>query len=182
MRDTTRHLRVDIGVEETTVQRIIRTGLAVVGLLLLLGLLAVLPGISRLVSGLTISMEALLFAVATLVVVVAFVRIAPMIERLVEQNLDGQNGAVANAAASAKLLVGFTAIVIAYRGFQSAASPLFNAFGIGGLYHLGFLLLGIGVFAAFARRMYRCWDPLTRLLTTYVMDATSETTQTLSSE
>ncbi|MFT4904620.1 MAG: hypothetical protein ACI8UR_001181 [Natronomonas sp.] len=170
-------LRYVPDLETDTVSRIVRTVLALAGLLLLVGLIAVLPGVDRLLAALTVSPVALVLAVATLLVVGALARIAPAAERLVEQVLDGPKGVVSNAAASAKLLVWFAAIVVAYRGFAPAVTPVFRAFGIGGLYHLGFLLAGLLALGAFARRLYHCWNPVTRFLTVYVMDATGQQTE-----
>jgi ABC-type amino acid transport system permease subunit len=174
MRTDRNALRFVPDLEETAVRRIVRTGLALAGLLFLLGLLAVLPGVDRLLAGLAVSLEALVLAVATALVVGALLRVAPVVERVVEGALDGPKGAVGHAAAGAKLLVGFVAVTVAYRGFAPAVAPTFRAFDGGGLYHLGFLLAGLAVLASLARRLYRCWDPVTRLVTAYVMDATGD--------
>lgn len=167
-------LRFVPDLEETGVRRIVRTGLALAGLLFLLGLLAVLPGLDRLLAGLTVPLEALVLAVATALVVGALLRVAPAVERVVESALDGPKGAVGHAAAGAKLLVGFLAVAVAYRGFAPAVTPTFRAFDVGGLYHLGFLLAGLAVLAALARRLYHCWDPVTRLVTVSLLEATGE--------
>lgn len=174
MPDESRTLRYVPDFEESAVRRIVRTGLALAGLLFLLCLLAVLPGIDRLLAGLAVSLEALVLAVATVLVVGALLRVAPAVERVVEDSLDGPTGAVTDAAAGAKLLVGFVAVVVAYRGFAPAATPTFRAFDLGGVYHLGFLVVGLAVLAALARRLYRCWDPVTSLVTDYVVDATED--------
>jgi hypothetical protein len=154
----------------------------VVGLLFGLGVATVLPGVDLLLAGLAVSPVALALAVAALLVVVALLRVAPAVERVVSQSLDGPDAVVANAAAGAKLLVGFLAIVIAYRGFAPAVTPTFDAFGIGGLYHLGFLVVGLVVLAAFARRLYRCWGPVTRLLTARLANDTEARPDRMSSD
>ena len=174
MPDGSRTLRYVPDLDESAVRRIVRTGLALAGLLFLLGLVAVLPGIDRLLGGLAVHPEALGLGVATALVVVALIRVAPAVERVVEDALDGPPGAVGDAAAAAKLLVGFVAVVVAYRGFAPAATPTFRAFDVGGVYHLGFLVVGHAVLAALARRLYRCWDPVTALVTDYVVDATAD--------
>lgn len=166
-----RTLRFVPELEERTVRRVVGVFVALAGLLVVLGLVAVLPGIDRLVAGLAVSPAAVLLAVATLLVVAALLRVAPTVERVVFQTVDGPAQAVTDAAASAKLLVGFAAVVVAYRGFGPAATPLFETFGIGGLYHLGFLAVGLLVLGAFVRRFYRCWEPVTDLLTARVADA-----------
>lgn len=169
MSDRPRTLRVAPELAEPTVRRLVRTGLALAGLLLLVPLLAVLPGGDRLLSGLAVSPWALLLAVVTLLVGGALLRVAPTVERAVAESLDGPEAVVANVAASAKLLVGFVAVV-AYRGFAPAVTPTFRAFDVGGLYHLGFLVVGLFVLGALVRRLYRCWEPLTELCTDRVVD------------
>lgn len=172
MTDDTRTLRFVPDLEASTVGRIVRTALALAGLLFLLGLASVLPGVDRLLAGLAVSPAAFALAVGTLLVVVALLWVAPEVERLIEQSLDGPKGAVGNAARAGELLVGFLAVVVAYRGFAPALTPLFRAFGVDGLYHLGFLAAGLLVLAALARRLYHCWEPVSRLATTEVLEAT----------
>ena len=174
MTDQTDAVRFVPDLDETAVRRIVRTALALAGLLFLLGLLAVLPGVDRLLAGLSVSLEALVLAAATALVVGALVRVAPSVERVVAGSLDGPEGAVADAAASAKLVVGFAAVVVAYRGFAAAVTPLFRAFDLGGVYHLGFLVAGLAVLAALARRLYRCWEPVTDLATGRVLAAAGD--------
>jgi hypothetical protein len=158
-------------VRETTVRRLVSVLVGLTGLLFVLGLVAMLPAVNRLLSALAIPPVKLLVALATLLVVAALVILAPIVQVLVEQSLDGPDDVVENAAASAMYLVGFAAVVIAYRGFAGAVTPLFNAFGIGGVYHLAFLATGLLVLTMLVRRLYRCWEPVTDLLTSYVTDA-----------
>lgn len=174
MNGDTRPLALVPTLEEPTVRRIVGVVVALAGLLVVLGLVAVLPGVDRLVSALSISLAALVSALATLLVVCALLLVAPTVEQAVEQALDGPEEVVTNAAASAELLVGFASVVVAYHGFAAAVTPLFEAFGIGGLYHLGFLAVGLLVLGTFARRLSRCWAPVTDLLTARVTDAFGE--------
>lgn len=166
-----RSLGVAPAVEEATVRRIVGVLVALAGLLFVLGLLAVLPAADRLLDALAVSPVTLLVAVATLLVVVALVIAAPAVRSVVEQTLDGPDAVVEHAAASAMYLVGFVAVLVAYNGFAGAVRPLFAAFGIGGLYHLGFLVAGLLMLGALVRRLSRCWRPVTDLLTGYVTDA-----------
>lgn len=160
-----RTLRAVPDLEAPTVRRLVRTGLALAGLLLLVPLLAVLPGVGRLLSGLAVSPWAVALAIVTVLVVGALLRAAPAVERAVAESLDGPEAVVANVAAAAKLLVGFAAVTLAYRGFAPAVTPAFRAFDVVGFYHLAFLVVGLFVLGALVRRLYRCWDPLTELLT-----------------
>jgi hypothetical protein len=182
MTDDNSGLQLVSAPEESTVRTLVRAGLALVGLLVVVGLLAVTPGIDRLLAGLTVSPWALALAVVTLLVVGALLWVAPEVERAVLEALDGPELAVENAAAAAKLLVGFVAVAIAYRGVAPAVTPTFRAFDIAGLYHLGFLLVGLLVLAAFARRLYRCWEPVTEVLTEYLVDASGRETERVSAE
>lgn len=118
--------------EASTVRTLVRAGLALFGLLVVVGLLAVTPGIDRLLAGLFVSPWALGLAVVTLLVVGALVWVAPEVERAVGEALEGPEAAVENAAAAAKLLVGFIAVTVAYRGFAPAVTPTFRAFDIDG--------------------------------------------------
>lgn len=169
-----RTLRFAPELEESTVRRVVGVLVGLAGLLVVLGLATVLPGIDRLLAGLAVSPAALAVAVATLLVVGALVWIAPTVETAVQQALEGPDAIVANAAASAKLFVGFVAVVVAYRGLAAAVTPTFEAFDVGGLYHLAFLVVGLLVLGAFARRLYRCWTPVTDLLTDHVLEATGD--------
>lgn len=174
MSDETDAFRFVPDLEESAVRRVVGTGLALAGLLFLLALLTVLPGIGRVLEGLTVPPEAVALAAMTAVTVGAFVWVAPAVQRVVEGAVDGPEGAVTDAAVGAKLLVGFLAVVVAYRGFAPAVTPLFRAFDVGGLYHLGFLVAGLAVVAALARRLYRCWEPVTAFLTAAVVDESGE--------
>jgi len=133
MSDETRTLRHVPDREESAVRRVVRTGLALAGLLFLLGLLAVLPGVDRLLTGLAVPPAALALAAGTLLVV---------------------------------------AVTVADRGFEPAVTPTFRAFDVGGLYHLDFPVAGLAVLGALTRRLYHCREPVTRLVTAYVLEAT----------
>lgn len=170
MTDDTRTLRFVPDLQASTARRLVRTGLALAGVLVVVPLVAVLPGVDRLFAGLTVSPWAVLLAVVTVIVAGALVRVAPTVERAVAESLDGPDAVVANAAAAAKLLVGFAAVVIAYRGLAPAVAPTFRAFDLGGVYHLAFLVVGLFVLGAFVRRLHRCWEPLTELLTDRLVD------------
>lgn len=165
MSPDTRRLGVVPDVERSTVRRVTGVAVALAGLLLLLGLAALLPGVDRLVAGLSVPPAALLAALVTVLVAGALVVVAPAVRTAVRQSLGGPDALVADAAASAKLLVDFAAVVVAYRGLAGAVVPLFDAFGLEGVYHLAFLAVGLVVLGAFARRLYRCWDPVADLLT-----------------
>lgn len=171
MSQDSRSLRFGLDPEESTVRRIVGALVGLAGLLLVLGLVAVLPAADRLLSALAVPPVALLVGVATLLVVVVLAVVAPAVGALVEQSLDGPDAVVEGAAASAMYLVGFAGVVIAYRGFAGVLTPLFRAFGIGGLYHLGFLVVGLVLLGALVRQLYRCWAPVTDLLTDHVTDA-----------
>lgn len=177
MTDDTQLLGNVSEVEESTVRRIVGVLVALVGLLFVLGLASLVPGMDRLIDGIIISPVAFVIGVVTVLTVGALLWIAPTVETAVEQFLEGPRDAVRNAAVSAKLLVVFFAAVIAYRGLAGAVLPLFGSFDITGFYHLGFLALGLLVLGAFVRRLYRCWTPVTDFLTAYVTTASgSETT------
>lgn len=164
-------LRFGLDPEASTVRRIVGALVGLAGLLLVVGLVAVLPAADRLFSALAVPPMALLVAVATLLVVGVLAVVAPAAGALVEQSLDGPDAVVEGAASSAMYLVGFGGVLVAYHGFAGVLTPLFAAFGIEGLYHLGFLAIGLLVLGALVRHLYRCWEPVTDLLTDYVTSA-----------
>lgn len=165
MTDTDTSLSIDGRPADSTIRRIVGVALALGGLLVVLGLAAALPGLDRLLAGLAVAPVALLTGVATLFVVAALVWLAPTVEHAVEQSVDGPPAALPHVAAGANRLVGFVAVVVAYHGFAPAVTPLFDAFGLLGVYHLGFLVVGLAVLAAFTYRLVRCWRPVTSALT-----------------
>lgn len=164
-------LRVGLDPEQSTVRRIVGALVGLAGLLLVLGLVAVLPAVDRLLAALAVPPATLFVGIATLFVVVVLAFLAPAVGSLVEQSLDGPDEVVEGAASSAMYLVWFAGVVLAYRGFAGVLTPLFDAFGIGGLYHLGFLAVGLLVLGVLARQLYHCWEPVTDLLTEYVTGA-----------
>lgn len=178
MTDDTQLLGNVSEVEESTVRRIVGVLVALVGLLFVLGLASLVPGMDRLIDGIIISPVAFVIGVVTVLTVGALLWIAPTVETAVEQFLEGPSDAVRNAAVSAKILVVFFAVVIAYRGLAGAVLPMFDSFDITGFYHLGFLAVGLLVLGAFVRRLYRCWKPVTDFLTAYVTTASGSETAT----
>lgn len=163
--------RLSIGsrLSETTVRRLVGGGLALAGLLTLLSLTAFLPAVDRVVDALAIAPMALAIATATVLVVVTLLILAPTTKAAVEELLDGPATIVEHAGSSAMYLVIFAAISIAHRGLAGALTPLLEAFGIGGLYHLAFLLLGLVALGALATHLYRCWQPVTDVVTSYLL-------------
>lgn len=161
---------------ESTVRRIIGGSLALAGLLALLATAAFLPAVGRLVDGLVISPLTLGIAVATLLVVGTVLVLAPAARLAVEELIDGPPALAKHAGAAAMWFVSFAAVGIAYRGLAGAATPLLDAFGIAGMYHLTFLALGLLTLGLFARQLYRCWRPLTDRLTAYLQRPTSPRT------
>lgn len=179
-RTNSQPLRFVSDLEESTVHRIISVLVGLAGVLLVLGLVAMLPAVGRIIGAVAVSPITLLVAVATLLIVGALLVLAPAVRLLVTQTLAGPDEIVAPAAASAMYLVVFVAVGVAYNGFAGAVTPLFDAFGIGGLYHLGFLLTGLLVLVPLTQQLYRCWKPVTDLLTTFVTDAFSGGSPTVS--
>lgn len=155
---------------ESTVRRLVGAGLALAGLLVVLSLTVFVPAVDRAVDALAIAPMALGIAIATVLVVVTLLILAPTSRAAVEEFLDGPEDVVAHAGASTMYLVIFAAISIAYQGLAGALTPLFEAFGIGGLYHLAFLVLGLLALGALATHLYRCWQPVTDVLTLYLLE------------
>lgn len=115
-------------IEESTVRRVVSAVVALAGLLVVLGLVAVLPGVDRLLDALAVAPQAVALALATGLVAGALVWVAPTV------------------------------------------APVFETFDLGGLYDLAFLTVGV-VLGAFVRRFYRCWAPVTDLVTDFLVAA-----------
>lgn len=158
-------------VDETHVYPMVRIGLVVIGGLIVLGLLSLLPGLDVVWDGVPISADAILIALGTYLVAGALVAVSRRLEALVAESLDGPERVVADAAASAKYLFVFVALLIAYRGFAPAFVPVTAEFSAEWGYHLGFMLLALLPVMLIAARLYRSLDPMAELLTREVVSS-----------
>lgn len=175
MRDDTQTLSVTPTLEEGDVYPFVRVGLIVVGGLVLIGLAALLPGLGELFGWLPVSVSAILLAVASGLVIAGLLAVSPAVERLVRRTLDGPDGVVDDAGASAKFLVIFIAVAVAHRGFGPALLPLTERVAADWVYHAAFLVCALVPLVLIARRLYRSLDPLAELLTRVVLPAKHST-------
>lgn len=160
-----RHLGFDAKPEPSTVRRLVAGVLALGGSLGLLGLGLLVPGLDRVLGALSVAPLTLVTAVAALLVVGGLLVLAPTVRVAVEGLLDGPEPVVEHVGASAGYLVAFVAVVVGYEGFAGVVEPLLAAFDVAGLYHLAFLGAGVATLGLVAVHLYRCWTPVTELVT-----------------
>jgi len=150
-------------VDESTLRSSIRLLLAAVGLVFLLFLVSLLPGLDRLVPQTPVSFAALVGAVVTLAVVGLLVVLAPMLASLVRVTLAEPKELVEHLASVVLYFVLLVAVLVAHQGLAAAVTPFLG--GAAWLYDIAFLLLSLPPLIVVAVRLYAALDPATDLLT-----------------
>ncbi|WP_265108752.1 hypothetical protein [Halosolutus halophilus] len=152
-------------IDDEHVSPFVRITLIVAAGLALLGLIALLPGLDRFLSVLPVAVDAVLLAGATYLVAAGLLAAVPPIDRLVRDSLEGPDRIVADAAASAKYLTAFVAVLVAYHGFRPAFEPVIADLTASWVYHAGFLVTGLVPIVLIGRRLRRSLDPVAELVT-----------------
>lgn len=152
-------------VEPETVKTVVKLLLGMGGLVFLLVVVSVLPGLDRLVPATPITFAALVGAIVTLGLVAVLVYVAPHLETLVWQEFAGPDALAANVAAIVKQLVILVAVLVAYRGLAGAVVPFLADTDTVWAYDLAFLALALIPTALIARHLYQGLDPAADLLT-----------------
>lgn len=150
-------------VDESTLRSSIRLLLAAVGLLFLLFLVSLLPGLARLVPQTPVSFAAVVGAVVTLAVVGLLVVLAPMLASLVRVTLAEPKELVEHLASVVLYLVLLVAVLVANQGLAAAVTPFLG--DAAWIYDIAFLLLSLPPLVVVAVRLYAALDPATDLLT-----------------
>lgn len=163
MNPNTNRPEIRDAVDESTLRSSIRLLLAAVGLLFLLFLVSLLPGLDRLVPQTPVSFAALVGAVVTLAVVGLLVFLAPMLASLVRVTLGGPKELVEHLASVVLYLVLLVAVLVAHQGLGAAVTPFLGGATWG--YDIAFLLLSLPPLVVVAVRLYAALDPATDLLT-----------------
>jgi hypothetical protein len=125
-----------------------------------LGLL--LPGTRYEILATGIAIGDLIVAAGSLGIVSTLIWAGPEIRNCVVESLAGPTEVVEDAAAIARYLVVFVAVLIAHWGFAPVLGPLLE---LPWAYDLGFLLLALIPLAVVAYRLYNSLDPLATLVT-----------------
>lgn len=150
-------------VDESTLRSSIRLLLAAVGLLFVLFLVSLLPGLDRLVPQTPVSFAAVVGAVVTLAVVGLLVVLAPMLASLVRVTLAEPKELVEHLASVVLYLVLLVAVLVAHQGLAAAVTPFLG--DAAWIYDIAFLLLSLPPMVVVAVRLYAALDPATDLLT-----------------
>jgi hypothetical protein len=150
-------LTVSDSVERETVRTVAKILLGAGALLAVAYLLALLPGVDRLVPRTPVTFAALIGAVVTLAVVALLLAAAPKLASLARMALDGPTDLVENVAGLVYWLVVLVAVLLAHAGLSGALLALFD--GAAWLYDVVFLLLALPPVAAVAACLYAIVDP-----------------------
>ncbi len=128
------------------------------------GLALLLPGAEQLVEPIPLTLGTVLMTIGTLVFVGVLIQMAPFVASVTERTLNNPDLA-GSAGDIARNVVLFLAVIVAHRGLAPALGPLLDVVGIGGVYDIAFLILGILPLLNVAYHLYVAVDPLAALLT-----------------
>lgn len=133
--------------------------LAVIGLVVLLALVAILPGVGRFVPGLPITFRAILSALVTLVIVLLLLRAAANAKVVVHQFRINAPAIATRIGAVMYWSIVFFAVVVGYEGFRAAVVPVLTEPGFGWLYDLTFFVLGVIPLILVGYSLFHLLDP-----------------------
>lgn len=150
-------------VDESALRSSIRLLLGAAGLVFVLFLSSLLPGLPRLVPETPVSFLALVGAVVTLAVVGLLVVLAPMLASLVRVLLVKPEQLVEHLASVVLYLVLLVAVLVAHAGLAPAVVPFLG--DAAWAYDIAFLVLSLPPLSVITIRLYAALDPTTDLLT-----------------
>ena len=146
--------------EELGARSLVKLVLAVNGLLLLLVLVSVLPGVDRVIPGVPVTIAAIINAVVTLAIVLLLLEVAAKAKAIVRQFEFSVSNIGTHSAAVVYWTVVFLAVVIAYDGFGAAIEPVMLQVGFLWAYDLAFFLLGSASLLVIGYHLFQLLDPL----------------------
>ncbi len=130
---------------------------ATLGLLFLLSVVSLLPGIDLFVPNTPLTLFALASAIVTLAVVGLLLYVAPGLARLTRATLGGPDEIVDDVASVVHLLVVLAAVLVAHRGLAPAVTPFLE--DATWAYDVTFLLISLPLLAVVASQLYASLDP-----------------------
>ncbi|WP_312911169.1 hypothetical protein [Natronosalvus caseinilyticus] len=154
------------------VQRVTKLGLASAAVVVVLWVATLLPGAGWLVPGTSLTVAALLSAVATLAVVGLLLLLAPALADLVKTGLRDAPEVAERVASVTRVATVLAAVLVAHRGLAAAITPLLGGFGW--LYDVVFLLLALPLLVALAVVLYGSLEPTTDLFATKLVGSRDE--------
>lgn len=160
MKDTNRLERVG-PLPTETLAPVVREAIVIFALVAFMGLGLFLPGTDQVLPGTDIAVADLIVAAGTVGIVGTLIWAGPAVRDLVESSLEGPSTVVADAAAVARYLLVFLAVLIAHWGLEAIIVPLLD---ISWTYDLIFFLLAVAPLAVIAYHVYSCLDPLTNFV------------------
>lgn len=144
--------------DHETVGSITKLTLVAVWLVVVASLLTLVPGADRFLPGTVPAVDALLGAIATIVLVGFLLYVAPTFASIIRARAEGPTVLIADIASAVYWLVVLTAVLVAYRGFEGVVSPVFD--GMVWIYDLAFLLLALPLVVLIGVRLYASLDPI----------------------
>lgn len=148
---------VSSAVERDTVRSASKLLLSATALVFVLSLLALLPGVDRLVPETPVTFAALVGAVVTVVVAALLLSLAPRLASLARMSLRGPREVVENLASVVYWLVVLAAVLVAHGGLAGAITPFLD--GMTWAFDVAFLLLALPAVAVVAARLSVTLDP-----------------------
>lgn len=166
-------------VEELGAKSLVTLLLAVIGLLLILALIAILPGVDRFVLGLPITFGAIASALVTLVIVLLLIPAATMAKGIVRQFRINAPAIATRLAAVVYWSIVFLAIVVGYEGFRAAVEPVLMEAGFIWIYDVTFFVLGVVPLAVVGYSLFRLLDPVAEFCVSRLQAETAADTSTI---
>lgn len=149
-------------VDRDTARTIVKLVLSALGLLAVLALVSLLPGIDRVVPGTPVSIVALASAIVTVALVGLLFLLAPTLAALVRSTFEGAEQVVDDVASIVHLFVVLLAVLVAHRGLAPAIVPVLD--GAAWAYDVVFFAIALGPLAILVARLYVSLDPISELL------------------
>ncbi|QPV64589.1 hypothetical protein I7X12_08245 [Halosimplex litoreum] len=153
-------LRSAVGTD--TVESASRIVFGMAALAVVLALASLLPGLDLLIPRTSVTLAAVVGALATLAAVALLLYLARALAALTRLALDGPAELVEHLASVAHWTVVLVAVLVAHAGLAPAVAPLIE--GARWAYDSAFLLAALGPLAAVAARLAVAVDPLAELV------------------
>lgn len=143
--------------DRETVRSITKLVLLALWLVVALYLLTLLPGADRLVPQTPVTVDALVSALASIVVVGLLLSLAPKLGSFVRTGIEGPKVLVADIASVVYWLVVLAAVLVAHRGLAGVVTPSLD--GMVWMYDGVFFLLALPAILIIGARLYATLDP-----------------------